>query len=133
MRRAMASMTALLIAVALVPAHAAVERVVAGPAAGAPGAGDYLTKVVVSRAGTEVIFENLDVALPPHDVLSADIGPDGRPWCAGQLPGRCRLFASEAIFAPETTPVRGTELLEPGLYDFFCSFHTWMTGTLVVV
>jgi hypothetical protein len=76
---------------------------------------------------------NLDIA--SHDVRSDDPGPDTQPWCT-QLnfpAGRCPLFFTGLIGLGQTTPVLGLENLEPGRnYDFHCSLHSWMKGTLVV-
>ncbi|HEX9713488.1 MAG TPA: hypothetical protein VGB52_13175 [Actinomycetota bacterium] len=132
MPRTMVALIVALLATASIPASAAVEHVVAVPGSGAPNAGEYATPVVVSRAGTEVAFDNLDPATSPHDVVSDLFGPDGRPWCQGVPSGGCRLFASQTVAGPATVPVRGTELLAAGSYGFFCRVHPWMTGTLVV-
>jgi plastocyanin len=42
------------------------------------------------------------------------------------------LFRSELAGAGETMPVVGTELLEPGTYEFLCEPHPGMKGQLIV-
>jgi plastocyanin len=42
------------------------------------------------------------------------------------------LFASAITPGGGTSPVVGTAALKPGSYDFFCSLHPGMTGTLTV-
>lgn len=57
----------------------------------------------------------------PHNVFSDRFGPDGGP-----------LFYSTLVQPGQTRAVRGTEYLTAGSYDFVCSLHNGMTGTLEV-
>ena len=57
----------------------------------------------------------------PHNVYSRSAGPDGGP-----------LFFSTLVQAGETRAVRGTEYLSAGSYDFVCTLHNGMNGTLEV-
>jgi polyvinyl alcohol dehydrogenase (cytochrome) len=91
--------------------------IVAGP--GAQSAG-YATPAMISSAGSQISFTNLDVV--QHDVTAVDKGPDGRP-----------LFQSKLVGLGESAPVSGTEKLPGGRsYTFYCSVHPGMRGTLVV-
>lgn len=56
-----------------------------------------------------------------HNVYSDGSGPDGGP-----------LFYSSLAQPGQTRPVRGTQYLSSGSYDFVCTLHTGMTGTLEV-
>ncbi|MBW3536869.1 MAG: cupredoxin domain-containing protein [Actinobacteria bacterium] len=67
--------------------------------------------------GDPLEFTNLDVAR--HDVTARDAGPDGLP-----------LFASETIGTGMTSAVEGLDDLPPGVYDFTCTLHPDMLGTL---
>lgn len=91
----------------------------------------YTTPVVFHRAGAELTYTNLDI--DAHDVVSDDNSLDGAPpHCFQFPPGGCPLFYSPLIGLGETSPVYGADLVEPGLYGFYCSVHPWMRGTLVV-
>ncbi len=56
-----------------------------------------------------------------HNVYSDGSGPDGGP-----------LFYSSLAQPGQTRPVRGTQYLGSGSYDFVCTLHAGMTGTLEV-
>lgn len=86
-------------------------------AAGPPN--QYLTPSVTIDQGEQVTFSNSDIA--EHDVLARDKGPDGKP-----------LFRSELTGLGGSVPVEGTEYLTTGSYEFLCSLHTQMVGTLNV-
>jgi polyvinyl alcohol dehydrogenase (cytochrome) len=76
-------------------------------------ASTYYTPVAVMAKGSPLQFLNVDV--PLHDVVSTE-----------------GLFSSPLIGLGQTTPVAGTEKLPTGQYNFFCSLHRNMTGTLIV-
>ena len=63
--------------------------------------------------GGSITYHNLDVAA--HDVLSVD-----------------GLFSTPLIGLGESTPVTGVEALAPGSYEFYCSLHANMRGTINV-
>ena len=69
--------------------------------------------------GEKVTFQNSDVA--GHDVTAHHSGPDGKP-----------LFRSDLVSPGASGPVRGTEYLTTGTYDFFCSIHPGMEAKLEV-
>jgi outer membrane protein assembly factor BamB len=90
-------------------------------AAGLAGASTgYLTPQAAVVEGGQVTFANGDAA--PHDVIARDRGVDGEP-----------LFASKLIGIGQTADVEGVKDLEPGSYEFYCSLHGAMKGTLTVL
>jgi len=91
-------------------------NVVAGP--GAQSAG-YATPTVSIAKGSPLAFRNLDTSL--HDVTARAAGPDGQP-----------LFRSKRASGGQAVAVVGAEKAPPGTYDFFCSIHPGMSGTLTV-
>jgi polyvinyl alcohol dehydrogenase (cytochrome) len=86
-------------------------QVIAGPGAVAT---TYATPAVTIQQGQSLAFTNLDVA--QHDV-------DARDGTS---------FESPLVGLGGTTPVNGVESLAPGSYEFYCSLHANMTGTLTV-
>lgn len=95
-------------------------------------ANSYVTReVVVDVAGTLTL---LNVDLPAHDIVAVASGPADNPWC-GRFAGRaCPLFASPLVGLGEQAVVEGTDQLAPlASYDFYCSVHPWMTGTLTAL
>src|SRR3954465_10372811 len=76
------------------------------------------TSVTIDQ-GDKVTFHNNDTVI--HDVTARGKGSDGKP-----------LFASETTSTGQSNPVKGVEYLTSGRYDFPCSIHPNMTGTLHV-
>ncbi len=104
------------------------SAVVAGPGAFQAG---YATPVSAVAPLGGLTFHNLDV--PPHNVVALDAtGPDENPWCDPYPTGECPAFWSELVGAGETAEVVGVDALDPGTYEFYCTVHPWMTGTLLV-
>ena len=97
------------------PATAGAATITAGP-----GPVSYQNPNIAIDAGEAVSFTNLDLTAP-HDVTSIDVGPGAQP-----------LFASATVGFATTVPVTGAETLDSGTYDFLCSVHTFMTGTITV-
>ena len=79
----------------------------------------YVPTEVTLTEGELLEFTHLDVA--PHDVVSLDNGSDGKP-----------LFSTDVISAGTTVPIEGIEKLRPGAYDFTCTLHPQMVGTVFV-
>ena len=101
----------LLTAVALpAPAEPLDQRVVAF-------AHRYLEDEVTLSRGDPLEFTNLDVA--PHDMVSLDSGPDGLP-----------LFSTATVSIGTTVLVEGLEEIPVGVYDFTCTLHPQMIGTI---
>lgn len=107
------------------------STIIAAPGAIAYG---YATPVVSIEVGEDLDFQNLD--LFPHNVTARVSGPDAESWCEDNtrptLDDGCPVLWSATIGFDDTTPVKGTENLEPGqAYPFYCSIHPWMNGVVV--
>jgi plastocyanin len=90
--------------------------VLAGPDARDLG---YATPVVTAQAGGKLSFTNADIA--QHDVTAVQNGPDGRP-----------VFQSRLIGFGQTAPIEGLDRIQAGKsYEFYCSIHPGMRGTLI--
>lgn len=72
--------------------------------------------------GEPLYFRNDDLSGPSHDVAST---------ANGSVRGSY-LFASEIIGQGKTSFVEGSQYLTTGSYDFICSLHPSMKGTLKV-
>lgn len=93
------------------------STVVALPAGNIAG---FAPTTVPLIAGQPFDLVNLDPT-SSHDVVSVKRDADYK-----------RLFVSASVPAGGTARVEGAEKLEPGSYDFVCSIHGAMTGTLTV-
>ena len=113
MRRCVLGGAALLAMAAPGAAHGA--QITAGPAPSS-----YGNPNIEIDAGDAVTFMNLDLTAS-HDVTSTDVGPGAQP-----------LFSSATVGFGTTVPVSGAETLDAGTYDFLCSIHTFMTGSIRV-
>lgn len=112
MRAARAVIGAALALLVAAPAASADETIYAGfPSV-------FLTPNVTIDQGELLSFTNFDVV--GHDV-TAKQQANGKP-----------LFASALTAAGGTAPVAGAQALTSGTYDFFCSVHPDMLGTLTV-
>jgi spore coat protein A len=114
MRRAFAVAAAVTAALAVTtPAHAATPSYVVS------GAIRFLPGDISVQRGATLTLVNADPAA--HDVTAVDVGPAGP------------LFRSATIDRPgQTAVVAGVESLDPGVYEFYCSVHTEMRGTVSV-
>jgi plastocyanin len=132
MRRLLVGLSALSL-VGLLASPASSAAAAAGPGGFAAG---FVTPVVVAAPGEAITFANFDVA--PHNfVSSAAFLPKKlakkAKWCSGFDKGKCPAFWSQTITAGETTEVEGVEFLKSGSqYEFICTLHPNMKGTLVV-
>lgn len=112
MRRGRAAFGAL-VALALVPAVArADETVYAVPV------DRYSSDVITVDQGEALIFRNAD--LNRHDLVSKTQA-GGKP-----------LFGTPLLSTGGEAVVQGVQQLGGGDYPFFCTIHTYMTGTLKV-
>ena len=76
----------------------------------------YLPPEITIRQGERLSYVNLDIAL--HNVTSLATTKRGP------------LFTSDTVAAGESTEVVGVHDLEPGVYDYTCTLHPFMTGSL---
>lgn len=79
----------------------------------------FTTTVVTMDQGETLRFHNGDTV--SHDVTANVAGKDGKP-----------LFASKTTGSGKTEVVEGAQYLTEGHYDFFCSIHPNMKGSLHV-
>lgn len=105
------------------PLPEGVVNVVAGPQGSAT---NYVTTQVVATAGTTVGFANLDTTT--HDVTSRATKTVVIKKKKRVVP----LFHAPITPSGGVTAIPGTEGLKPGSYDFYCTLHPGMTGTLTV-
>jgi plastocyanin len=96
----------------LVPAARADETVYAVPV------DKYSSDVITIDQGEALIFRNAD--LNRHDLVSKTQA-GGKP-----------LFSTPLLSTGGEAIVQGVQQLGGGSYPFFCTVHTYMTGTLVV-
>ena len=76
----------------------------------------YDPEVIDIEVGTTVVWENLDTTVHTSTSGNADAGPDG-------------MFDSEMMAAGAAFEFTFNEA---GSYDYYCTFHPWMTGTINV-
>jgi plastocyanin len=100
-----------------------VVNVVAGPQASAT---NYITTQVLSTAGSTVSFANLDTTT--HDVTSRAT----RTVVVKKKKRVVPLFSAPITAGGAVSAIPATAGLKPGTYDFYCSLHPGMTGTLTV-
>ena len=112
------------------PSDAAEIPFVTGP--GGPYV-NYTVPLIVVSQGDTLTFANLDAF--PHDVVAREMGPNAT-WCAdaGFAKGACPLFWTPLIGLGGSTTMLGLNKVEPGAqYEFYCTIHANMTGTMVVL
>ena len=103
---------AALATLALAPAARADETIYAVPV------DRYSSSVVTVDQGEALIFRNAD--LNRHDLVSK------------QQAGGKPLFSTPLLSTGGEALVQGVQQLKGGNYEFFCTIHTYMTGTLTV-
>ncbi len=111
MRRAIALAVAAALLALAAPA-AADERVYAVPV------NQYSSTVITIDQGEALFFRNID--LQRHDLVSKDQA-GGKP-----------IFGTPLLGSGEEALVQGAQQLKGGSYQFFCTVHPFMTGTLNV-
>jgi plastocyanin len=79
----------------------------------------FTTTVVTMDQGERLTFHNGDTV--SHDVTASAPGPDGKP-----------LFESSTVASGKSAFVEGSQFLTEGHYDFFCSIHPNMKGSIHV-
>jgi plastocyanin len=85
---------------------------------GGPGLHYFPSRLTIAQ-GTRVVLDNQDST--QHSIVSDGYAPDGS-----------RLFRSATTEPGSSALVAGSEYLTTGSYDFFCSVHSGMRGTLAV-
>jgi plastocyanin len=95
--------------------------VVAPPLAQSVG---FATPAVTIKHGQLLAFRNLD-EFADHNVTALGRDASGRPLFKSENAGGNVTSGSDVIVA-------GAEKLPPGSYNFYCSIHPNMTGTLTV-
>jgi plastocyanin len=114
MRRLRNGGIAALVVLATMPVAAyADQTILAGPPT------QYIAGDISISQGEKVSFTNLDTVA--HDVTAKAVGPDGKP-----------AFGSGSTNPAGSQTVAGTEYLTAGSYQYFCSIHPYMTGTITV-
>ena len=108
-----AAVLAIVVAAIAAPAASADEQISARPT------NTYANPNVTIDQGERLTFRNDDFAA--HNVVSRGRDAAGR-----------RLFASPTIGQGRTAEVEGARSLVTGSYDFYCTLHSFMTGTLTV-
>lgn len=100
------------------------ERVVSGPAPNS-----FLNPDVTTDRGEALNFLNADpLGAGPHNVTSVKTKRVRRHGRRVHVP----LFESATVAAPEEVAVTGVTKLRAGDYQFLCTLHPWMNGTLHV-
>lgn len=69
--------------------------------------------------GSTLEYTNLDVA--PHNLIALRNGPNGKP-----------AFRTETISAGKTVDIQGLNKVKAGVYDYTCTLHPEMLGTIFV-
>lgn len=116
MRKTITVLALAAVASLTVPSSAAVNLAVAAPGGGAVGT--YATPTVVLVKAAPLNLINTDIE--SHDIVST-IKRNGK-----------HIFKSAVAPTGGVVPVEGVASLEVGTYEFYCSLHPNMVGTLDV-
>lgn len=77
----------------------------------------FFPSEVTLAKGEPLEFTNLEPV--PHNLIALRLGRDGKP-----------VFRTDTIGAGTTVVVEGLAKLAPGVYDFTCTLHPRMLGTV---
>ena len=80
-------------------------------------ANEFVPAEITLTQGEPLEYTNLEPT--PHNVMALRLGKDGKP-----------VFRTDTIGAATTVVVEGLDKLEPGVYDFTCTLHPRMFGTI---
>ena len=113
-------------------AGAAVNTIAAVPGSFQAG---YVTPAAVAVKAAPVTFANGDIQ--PHNVVAkgkylSKKAASKASWCKGYGATKCPVFWSKTVPLGGSTPVLGIDKLKAGQYNFYCTIHPGMKGTLVV-
>lgn len=121
-----AGLVAGLLTLAAAPGASA-ATIASGPLAASAG---YLTPSVSMTVGETVTFMNVDIAA--HDVTARKTFRPKRKKGKPRPPAQ-PLFKTPLIGFGQSAEVAGLERVRAGQsYEFYCSLHSSMTGTLTV-
>lgn len=131
-RTVVASLGAVLLSVAMMsPAQAVVGLAI--PGSETIG---FVPPVMVAPAGQSGTFVNADPVSYFHNLWStahfSGTVPSYAKWCTPFAKNTCPKFWSDTVAGGSVTPILGIERLTPGQYEFYCSLHGTMSGTLIV-
>lgn len=107
---------------------AAISAIIAGPGAGVPPVASYSTPIAITRTGGPLRFLNADPTAF-HDVVS--VASRSATPCA-RFASRCPVFFSDLVGVGEVSEVSLVGV-PGGSYEFFCTLHPAMRGTLQIV
>lgn len=80
-------------------------------------ANQFVPAEVTLTKGEALEYTNLEPTL--HNLIALRLGKDGKP-----------VFRTDTIGAATTVVVEGLDKLDPGVYDFTCTLHPRMFGTI---
>ena len=80
-------------------------------------ASTFIPEEITIAKGEPLEYTNLEPT--PHNLIALRLGKDGKP-----------VFRTDTIGAATTVVVEGLDKLEPGVYDFTCTLHPRMFGTI---
>ena len=103
-----------------VPSNAAVNTIVAVPGSGVAG---YATPRAVINRAAPATFVNLDAVTSPHDVTSVEE--------TSGTPPEPKIYTA-VIDGGETATIMFRGTLTAGDYEYYCSIHQNMRGTITL-
>lgn len=80
-------------------------------------ASTFIPAEITIAKGEPLEYTNLEPT--PHNMIALRLGRDGKP-----------VFRTDTVGAGTTVPVVGVEKLVPGVYDYVCTLHPRMFGTV---
>lgn len=92
----------------------------------------FIPDTLVVSQGAQIVFDNPASNLRPHSISS--ISWSGAPP-HNTLDIGAKFNSSptaDQFIMPGSTWTLDTATLDPGRYDFFCSIHPWMVGSITV-
>ena len=78
---------------------------------------EFIPAEITIVQGETLEYTNLEPT--PHNLIALRLGEDGKP-----------VFRTDTIGAATTVVVEGLDKIEPGVYDYTCTLHPRMLGTV---